>query len=344
LSCHNNQNYNLLCVFFLFTDWTNKTKKMWRSVLVLLTLVAYVDAFNNVTAQCPQKCKCHMTFWKGWNVAQGTDSNPVISKYEMYIDCGQQFRHINEEQLSRQIDIMLSADQFIEQLTSLSISNTPLTRVPASVCNLVTLTSLHLDSNKLTVLPGNCFNNLTKLVTLSANRNSITGLQDGLFDGMPSLVTLDLSNNHISFIGLQVFSNSSDLTSLRYLYLIANRLTSLEPWWYYRCILGDEKSPVTIDLNNNLISNFTNKLNFHFRCDMKRPYGRLDLSWNRITHIMDVFKGWNIESLYIARFLCLKNFKGGSPRMHFSLAGYYSCDCIDFPFYKYLKTIPRDTT
>ena len=300
---------------------------MWLLyALALLTLVAYGDAVNDVTPRCPKGCTCDI-------------------KYSAtHIDCGQGFSNIDKEQLSHQLDSMLSADQFIERLTSLSITNTPLTRVPLSVCQLVNLTSLNLDSNNITALPDNCFVNLTKLVTLSANQNSITGLEDGLFDGMQSLVTLALSDNHISFIGLRVFSNSSDLSSLRSLNLHHNRLTSLEPWWYYRCILGNDKSPVTIVLSSNWISNFTNKLNFHFRCDLKRPYGYLDLAWNRITHIMDIFNGWNIghESLYIA-LLCLRNLKGPHPRMKFYFAGLYDCDCTDFPLYKAMKTIARSS-
>jgi len=303
---------------------------MWLLyALALLTLVPYGDAVNNVTPQCPKGCTC--------------DMKSSVTQISMDIDCGQGFSNMDKEQLAHQLESMLSADQFIERLTSLSITNTPLTRVPLSVCRLVNLTSLNLDNNNITALQDNCFVNLAKLVTLSANRNSITGLQDGLLDGMQSLVTLDLSQNHISSIGLRVLSNSSDLTSLRSLNLNFNRLTSLEPWWYYRCILGDEKSPVTIALSRNWISNFTNKLNFHFRCNMRRPYGHLDLSWNRITHVMDIFNGWNIgdESLYIS-LLCLRNLKGAHPRMWFYFAGHYACDCTDFPFYKAMKAFAQD--
>jgi len=310
---------------------------MWRPALALLTLVAYVHvgALDDVTPQCPTNCTCNST------------SSVLRTGTFMYIDCSRGFPYIDEEQLRHELESMLSADQVIEHLRSLSVTNSPLTRVPASVCKLVNLTSLNLDNNNITALPDDCFTKLTKLVTLSANRNSITGLQEGLFDGMQSLVTLDLSQNHISFIGLRVFSNSSDLPSLRSLMLYANRLTSLEPWWYYRCILGDIKSPVTIELSRNWISNFTNRLNFHFRCDMKRPYGHLILSSNRITHIMDIFDGWNIghghESLFVAM-ICLRNIKESHPRMKFSFWGNgYACDCTDFPFYKAMKTLSRST-
>ena len=103
--------------------------------------------------------------------------------------------------------------------------------------------------------------------------NAITGLQDGVFDSLRSLETLDLSHNQINFIELRVFSSDSDLGSLRRLNIDNNKLTSLEPLWYYRCIHDSSKSPVIINLSHNLITNFTNKLQFHFRCNMKKVHG-----------------------------------------------------------------------
>jgi len=293
---------------------------MWFT-LALFTLVTYADAIS-IIAQCPTGCSCQVT-----------------SSY-LTVNCSQRLPAIDVKQLSIELDAILSTDDVVSHLTTLSITNTPLTHVPASVCKLVNLTSLNLNDNKLTELPDNCFSNLTKLATLSISRNAIFGLQDEIFDGLQSLVTLDLSNNKIAFIGLRVFSNSSDLNSLRSLNLDYNRLTSLEPWWYYRCILGNETSPVIISVTHNLISNFTNKLQFHFRCGMKRPYGYLNLHNNRITHIMDVLNGWNIEAGFAsAAFLCLSNLKGGYPRMKIHFSGRtYACDCTDFPIYKYVNS------
>jgi len=286
--------------------------------LVFFTLVVYLDATptGNIT-QCPSGCRCQLT----------------SSNTQLYVDCGQRRPDVHEKQLSHQLDSMLSADNIVEHLTSLSITNTPLTRVPASVCKLLNLTSLNLDRNNVTELPDNCFTKLTKLVTLSAVRNAITRLQDGLFDGLQSLVNLVMSYNQISFIGLRVLSNSSDLTRLRKVDLSFNRLTSLEPWWYYRCILGNETSPVIVRLNNNEISNFTNKLQFHYRCGMKPLYGLLKLDHNRILHIMDIFHGWNIESNDLnATIHCLSNYDNMT--ISLVLGQKYVCDCSDYPIYK----------
>jgi len=162
----------------------------------------------------------------------------------------------------------------------------------------------------------------------------------GYFDGLQSLVTLDLQFNHIAFIGLRVFSNSSDLTSLRSINLADNRLTSLEPWPYYRGILGNKISRVTIDLHDNLISNFTNKLKLEYRCGMKPTYGYLNLNYNKITHIMDIINGWNVggDNIDIALF-CLYHHDHRHDYTKISVAtgkkgGSYDCDCTDFPIYR----------
>ena len=180
-------------------------------------------------------------------------------------------------------------------------------------------------------------------MTLSLASNSVQRLQDGLFDDLQSLKTLRLSSNHISSIGLRVFSNASTLTGLRSLDLSGNMLTSLEPWWYYRCILGNKASPVNIYLSYNRISKFTNELLFDFRCGMQRPIGYIDLSANPITHIMDILQGWNITDF--AKVLCLSNYGVHlHPLMHFNVQGFeYVCDCIDYPIYKTVIKSTRST-
>jgi len=178
------------------------------------------------------------------------------------------------------------------------------------------------------------------LVTLTFIGNAIVGLQDGLFDGMQNLVTLDLWSNHIAFIGLRVFSNSSDLISLRRVELAHNRLTSLDPWPYYRFILGSKRSPVTVSLHHNLISNFTNELNFEYRCGMKLPYGYLNLNYNRISHIMDFVNGWNFaRGQLFRRMLCILNVLFTNEWRATIIGNPYICDCVDFPIFKVLKFV-----
>jgi len=266
---------------------------------------------------------------------------------QLYVDCPYVLQYF-EEKLSYELDSMLSADHFVERLTSLNITNTPITRLPASVCKLFKLNLLNLDDNNFSKLPDDCFTKLTKLMTLSVKWNSISGLQDGLFDGLQSLVTLDLSYNDIGFIGLRVFSNSSDLISLSSLNLAHNKLTSLEPWPYFRSILGSETSIVKIDLHDNLISNFTNKLKFEFRCGMKPPYLHINLNQNRIAHIMDIVNWWNIgrnHNVVLSALLCYYNHQSLARHININLAttfdgGSYECDCTDFQIYKIVKVVP----
>jgi len=299
--------------------------------VILITFLKTVDAENNVTA-CPRGCNC--------------DGDLTTPGSHLTIDCTQGLRYIDVEQLNHQLNSLLSTDRFIERLTSLTIKDTLLTHVPESVCKLVNLNSLYLHLNyRLTRLPDNCFTKLTKLVTFSARGNPISGLQDGLFHGLQNLVKLYLSRNKISFIGLRVFSNSSDLTSLRLVVLEDNKLTSLEPWWYYRCIHGSKTSPVAINLVGNLISNFTNELQLKFRCGMKQPSGYVNLNFNRISHLMDLYEGWNIISGSedpLTAWYCLENHEGPHPLFKIYTAGeYYQCDCTDYPIYKLASTFPK---
>ena len=62
-------------------------------------------------------------------------------------------------------------------LKSLYILRSPLTHIPAGVCNLTSLEVLILNDNRLVALPDNCLSRLSQLMTLSASDNRITYLQ-----------------------------------------------------------------------------------------------------------------------------------------------------------------------
>ena len=181
---------------------------------------------------CPTNCSCTMI--------EG-------SRLQLTVSCFGQ-AHVHSGQLTNQLKSLLSSNLTYGRVTSLSITNTPLTQVPRSVCQLTTLTQLHLDNNRLTRLPDNCFTNLTALTLLSACRNNITELQDGLFDGLHLLKTLLLSYNRISSIGLRVFNGSAVLSSLKYIVLLRNRIQTLEPWIYYVAVNGlpEKKAELTL--------------------------------------------------------------------------------------------------
>jgi len=263
--------------------------------MLLFLLSLAVLALGNLTLNlnCPSNCHCNGDL-----------------RTNFVVDC-QGTPDIDRELLSRHLDSLLSNNRTYGHLRSLSIVNTPLTDVPRSVCRLTTLTQLDLDNSQLTKLPDNCFSHLKSLTTLTASRNKIEKLQDGLFDGLQELVSLNFSENHISQIGLHVFSNESDITNLRQIDLEFNNLTSLEPWPLVRGQLGTEQSIVTIRLDHNRISTFTNELGWKTNCSEKPGFVKVDLSWNDIRHIMALAKGWNFTSF--SDLFCLFRFRQGRP-------------------------------
>jgi len=271
---------------------------------------------ETISALCPIGCRC----------------SPSTEGTGLTVDC-LGAPHVDREQLSEQLDSLLSSNQTYGHLTQLNIINSRLTHVPRSVCRLTTLTQLHLDFNRLTRLPDNCLTNLTALTSLSASRNNITELQDGLFDGLSKLQTLQLSINLISSIGLRVFNGSAMLTSLRDVYLSLNRIQTLEPWFYYVVINGRPLHGAHVSLDVNNISSFTNLMGWKAKCGMTRPtwHFELVLSHNPIRHISDILHGWNMSLL---TYLCL--FKTvGSPNSQIRLSEVkLYCDCVDFNIFR----------
>jgi len=185
---------------------------LWQKFVILLPVLATA----RTTSLCPNGCRCYGGF-------------PATS---LTVDC-QRNVNVSAEQLSQQLDSLLSSNLTYGHLSSLTLANSPLTNVPRSVCRLTTLTQLNLDHNQLTRLPDNCFSNLTALTVFSASDNSITELHDGLFDGLRKLQTLKLGHNHISSIGLRLFNKSANLISLETVGLKYNRIQTLEPWPMY---------------------------------------------------------------------------------------------------------------
>jgi len=283
--------------------------------VVMLAVLSTAGTFNHEHL-CPSGCEC----------IGGTIN------FSLTVDCHGD-PDIDRGQLSQQIDSLLSSNLSYGHVTWLSITGTPLTRVPPSVCRLTALTQLHLDHNRLTRLPDNCLSNLTALTSLTASNNAIAELQDGLFDGLGKLVTLNVSKNQLSSIGLRVFNGSAMLTSLKEVLLNYNRLHKLEPWFYYVGINGQLYSESVVDLGDNYISTFTNKMGWKAKCGMKKVYVYLTLTANRLKHISDILHGWNLD---IWTYLCL------TPQHHEGIIirrnNFIECDCVDFVIYKLLSS------
>ena len=63
------------------------------------------------------------------------------------------------------------------KLTDLSITNSHLTTIPTSICQMTQLTRLTLNNNQLSQLPQHCFTRMQKLNNFQANNNEIEEVQ-----------------------------------------------------------------------------------------------------------------------------------------------------------------------
>jgi len=119
------------------------------------------------------------------------------------------------------------------------------------------------------------------------------GEQEGVFTDLHQLNHLSLAFNVISSIEPHVFDESANLTSLTYINLSHNRMTELEPW---PLALGPHHKQKYVPLSYNRIANFTNALRWSFDCNSTKSFRTLlELSYNDISHMTDVFRGWNID-------------------------------------------------
>ena len=283
-------------------------------LLLYAQLVVAMTAVTVIWSQCPTECNC----------------NQNDAATSLAVDC-QGRPDVDDGQLTVEIDRMLSNNLTYDYLVWLSIINSPLTNVPRSICRLTTLRKLHLGNNQIIRLPDNCFANLSNLIQFTASDNAIETLQDGVFDGLTRLEVLNLSRNRISAIGLSVFATSSKLTSLHYISLSENNLTSLEPWIYHRGIVGTVDRRIFIDLSHNRITKFTNKMGLRNICRGKVPYLLVYLNNNGIKYVMDMMNGWQFDITQLISCLKLTN---GLLNINILYDHNMPCDCINYHFYR----------
>jgi len=234
------------------------------------------EVSTSSSSSCPTNCKCFYSDIS-W----------------LTLDCTN--RSTNATSLSHEIDAYLPS--VAANFTHLSIQSTPLTGVPESVCQLKRLTFLALSKNKLlTRLPDNCFTRLPELWYFAAEECGLTTLQNGLFDNLTELECVAFINNQISSIGVHLFDVTANLPNLRYVHLPSNKLTEIDTWPVQRAQLINGS---VIDLGYNHISRFTNSLGWHYDCNSAPLVNAsIYLLQNNITHLNDLFHGWNITGLF----------------------------------------------
>ncbi|KAG9354079.1 hypothetical protein JZ751_012203, partial [Albula glossodonta] len=124
--------------------------------------------------------------------------------------------------------LQLIPPNFPSNITKLILSHNFIAMTEADTAtlkNYTELTELFLDNNKITVLPGHIFDNLSKLRNLSVSHNNISRVEPKAFTALGKLKKLDLSQNSIQSFPPGVFAGLSSLESLS---LQGNSLQSLE--------------------------------------------------------------------------------------------------------------------
>ena len=219
-------------------------------------------------------------------------------------------------------------DSFAQNITHLKISDEySMENIPEIICKMELLEELDLRYNWIKTLPIGCFTRLDRLRVLDVSFNVITELRKGMIEGLQLLEELFMSYNRISFIEQGVFSNQSDLLSLRNLQLGDNWLTSLDSWPFVR---AQAHPGCRIELLRNRISSFTNNGDWSFRCGMQPLNINLNLDYNPIKHISDILGMFDIRNFI--DFMCML---GNTAFSKFDISFYdvkLTCDCHDYTF------------
>ncbi|XP_045081301.1 leucine-rich repeat-containing protein 19 isoform X1 [Coregonus clupeaformis] len=85
----------------------------------------------------------------------------------------------------------------------------------AALKNYSRLTELHLDGNRLTVLPGKLFKTMSELEVLNLSHNNISRVEPKALSGLFNLRELDLSHNQLQSLPLDLLADLHKLAILR---------------------------------------------------------------------------------------------------------------------------------
>lgn len=195
---------------------------------------------------------------------------------------------------------------------------------PSPTRKLSQLAKVQLDYNSLERFPDKWFAHMPNLTELSVTDNKIIELQDGVFDGLENLLVIALDNNVIKTIGPRVFSAASGLRSLSRIKMDYNYVQTLDTWIFERGRLGKNGNVVSIFLQDNLVTKFSNALNWKFSCDDLQFHLQVILAGNKVKHLSDAIKAWGLDWS-----VC------NSSVAQIQIIGQQlSCDCWDYDYFK----------
>lgn len=117
-------------------------------------------------------------------------------------------------------------------MTLLCLQHNKLTSIPAEICNLTNLKTLHLEGNKLAIFPEELCN-LINLKYLYIQDNQLTNISSKIVN-MASLKLLDLSRNHLEYVPVELGNLAIEHISLfnNKLKQIPNNLLNIKKYLY----------------------------------------------------------------------------------------------------------------
>ena len=211
----------------------------------------------------------------------------------------------------------------LSHLTHLDISRNKLTAFPCELTTLSNLKTLHLSWNYMGSITCD-MSNMTDIKSIELSGNIFYTFPCALTN-LSKLSSLDVSFNRIMSIPCDL-SNMTNLTSIK---LSNNRISILDSW----PIMLAGASLQKLNLDFNQLTQFTNYAGTSgVLCTAIHHPFSMSLKNNKITHIMDIVKGWNLnmktkEELYN----CLDFIV---PQIEWNLL---TCDCVDYDVYWYLQ-------
>ncbi|OWF37319.1 leucine-rich repeat-containing G-protein coupled receptor 5-like [Mizuhopecten yessoensis] len=125
------------------------------------------------------------------------------------------------------VDMSDNALHGLHRLKSLHLDGNKLEIVPKAFKTLQNLLLLHLDANHIKQVPAESFRNLRRLKSLHFEANSLTSFPTDAFQYLAALEALDLSVNKIERIPDYAFSNLTNLVLLR---MADNQLAEIEDY------------------------------------------------------------------------------------------------------------------